>query len=68
MNKSTSTFNNFEVQLPPVPYLTYQLNPPPKSLAPNQQATLQIAFSCDSPFDTYPDLHIAFLVNGASQV
>lgn len=66
-NKTAAPFTAFNVVLPPVPYLTYQLQPPVNTIGPGQQTSCVLVFSCDAPFETYPEMAISFTVGGTSQ-
>lgn len=66
-NQSMGPLTSFQCLLPPMTYLTYQMTQPPVLIPAQQQAKISFLFTCDSPFEDYPELQLFFVSAGVSQ-
>lgn len=64
VNCGTQEITNIQVDIPEVPHLKIQTQPPSVRAAISEQTTMQVAVECMQPFADAPEVHVAFTVGG----
>lgn len=62
VNTGSQEITNIRVEIPEVPHLRFQIQPPSVRAPVGDQTTMQIAVECMQPFADAPEVHVAFTV------
>jgi len=67
-NKTIMPVNALRFNMLPVSYVTCRTTPLPPAIPPQNQVRLQLFFTCELPFEAYPEVQVSYLIDGKSKI